>query len=67
MKNFYRVEFITKKGGYKEWVIDVDAHTVKGAVNIAKKMWQKDAHMFGIKARRLKDTEEFLYHYFKEI
>lgn len=68
MKN-YEITFDTKKGYPKSWIINITASTVKDSVEKAKEMWSKDnrlsdMHMFHIKARELKDTEEFLYNYF---
>lgn len=64
MTNLYRVGFETKKGGFKAWLIDIEANTAKEAQAKAKSMWQKDAHMFGIEVKRLKAGDEFLYHTF---
>lgn len=66
MKKAYRVNFVTKKNGYKKRVIDIEANTVKEAKEIARDLWYKDhnAHMFQIEARVLKDDEELLYNYF---
>lgn len=66
---YYEITFDTKKGYPKSWIINITASTVKEAVEKAKEMWAKDSrfsdmHMFHIKARRLKDKEEFLYNYF---
>lgn len=66
---YYEITFDTKKGYPKSWIINITASTVKEAVEKAKEMWAKDSrlsdmHMFHIKARKLKDTEEFLYNYF---
>lgn len=65
----YRVEFITKVGGWRYWVIDIEANTAKEARAKAEELWYEHSkwHMFGIKTRLLKDTEEFLYNYFKEV
>lgn len=70
MSKFYEVTFLTKKGGEKEWVIHIEAENAKEAKNKAKDMWNADKaksgkHMFNVKVRVLKATEEFLYHYFK--
>ena len=67
MKNLYRVTFLTKKGGDQSWVIDIEAVNIIEATQKAKDMWKSSAHMFNIKTRRLKDTEEFLYNYFKKV
>ena len=69
MKHMYRINFIVKKGGYKDYVIDVEADNLKEARGIVESLWYENssAHMFHIKVRRLKDTEEFLYNYFKRI
>lgn len=63
--NYYRITFLAKKNGYKHWVIDLSAGTLVEAKEKAKAMWDKDAHMFHLEVRRLKDTEEFLYHWFQ--
>lgn len=65
----YRVEFITKVVWWKDWVIDIEANTAKEARAKAEEMWYEHSrwHMFGIKTRLLKDTEEFLYNYFEEV
>jgi len=74
MTYLYRVTFVTKKGGYKKWNIDIEqtAPGVAFAEHDARTRWVNtygpDApHMFQVKARRLKDEEEFLYHWFKKI
>lgn len=69
MKNLYEVRFDTKKGYPKSWVVHVEADNREEAVRNVKTMWEKDSrlndmHMFHISVRRLKDTEEFKYHYF---
>lgn len=67
--NYYVIRFDTKKEFFKSWIINITADSKKEAVEKAKTMWNndnrlKDMHMFHIEARRLKDTEEYLYHYF---
>lgn len=66
MDNFYRVSFVTKMGGYQPWARDVEAPTAKIARAMVEADWYlyNKAHAFGIVARRLKDDEEFLYHWF---
>lgn len=67
--NYYRVTFDTKKGGYYHWVIDLKATSVKWAKLEAEAKWydSNDAHMFHVEARKIKDTEEVLYHWFTKI
>lgn len=67
MKKYYRVEFETKIGGYQHWAIDIAADNLKQAKEAAQQMWTKEAHMFHVRARVIKDTEEILYNYFKRI
>lgn len=67
--NYYRVTFDTKKGGYMHWVIDVEATSAKWAQLEAESKWygkEPEIHMFHIKVRRIKDAEEFVYHWFTE-
>lgn len=66
---YYEITFDTKKGYPKSWIINITASSEKEAVEKAKEFWSKDSrlsdmHMFHIKVRKLKDTEEFLYNYF---
>lgn len=65
-KNSYRVTFLIKKGGYKNYVLDIEAYNLKEAKNIAETMWYEhnDSHMFHIEVRPLRYDEEFLYNYF---
>ena len=67
MKNYYRITFVTKKGGRKHWTIDLGGNNVKDARSKAETLWYKhhDAHMFEIKVRRIKDDEEILHNYFE--
>lgn len=67
MKNYYRVSFITKKGGERYWVIDIAAQNAKEARVTMEKMWKKSMHKFSITVRRIKDSEEILYNYFSEV
>lgn len=67
MNKLYVVTFITKKGGYKIWMINVSAPSAKKAKEIAKNMWEKDFHMFSLYARQLKYYEEFKTHTFLQI
>ncbi len=64
----YRVKFVTKVGGWRSWVIDIEANTAKEARAKTEQMWYEHskAHVFNIEVRLLKDTEEFLYNYFAE-
>lgn len=69
MKKCYEVRFDTKKGFPKSWVIHVEATTAKEAKEMVFKMWNNDSrlndmHMFHVQVKKLKDTEEFKYHYF---
>ena len=71
MNKFYEVNFLTKKGGEKEWIIHIVAANAKEAKAKAKEMWSTDSkksgmHMFDISVRLLKDTEEFSSHYFTQ-
>ena len=66
---YYEITFDTKKGYPKSWVIHVEAQNRNSAIQKVKDMWDKDSrfndmHMFHVKVRLLKDTEEFKYHYF---
>ena len=63
---FYRVAFVTKMGGWQNWVIDLEEQTAKAARAKAEQMWSEHhkAHMFNVQTRVLKPIEEFLYHYF---
>lgn len=66
---YYEVKFHTKKGYPKNWIVNIEADNKKDAIRYAKVMWEEDSrlndmHMFHVSARRLKDTEEFKYHYF---
>ena len=67
--NYYEITFITKKGGEKHWIIHIEAGQTAAAKIKMESMWRSDSrfsdmHQFGIKVRRLRDTEEFKYHYF---
>ena len=66
---YYEITFDTKKGYPKSWIINISASNKHEAVEKVKSMWLKDSrlsdmHMFHIKARKLKETEEFRYNYF---
>jgi hypothetical protein len=69
MNNFYKVTFDTKKGTETKWRIDVEAATAKEARTKAETLWNetRTAHMFHIDVKRIKDTEEFLFHYFHKL
>ena len=69
LRNVYRVNFGVKKGGYKSYVIDIEANNLKEARKAAESLWyeHRTSHMFHITVRRLKDTEEFLYNYFSRV
>ena len=67
----YKVEFVTKRGRYRHWRIDVEAEFAAEAKVKAVRAWHdhppiKEAYLFHVNAHKLKDTEEFLYHWFKE-
>lgn len=58
----YRVEFETKKGGSKDWKIDIPAKSQKSAKELAIAMWNekhKDIHSFRMIARKLNENEKF--------
>lgn len=66
---FYEIRFITKKGGFKKWVIHIEANTAKEAKEKMLQMWGTDRrfdgmHTFSIDVHKLPDTDEFKYHYF---
>lgn len=68
-QEYFEITFDTKKGYPKSWIINIGASNRKEAIEKVKCLWMKDSrlnemHMFHIKARKLKDTEEFLYNYF---
>lgn len=68
--HYYRVTFNTKKGGDQWWVFDIQAGTAKFAKVDAIGHWynwKPDVHAFHVEVRRLKDTEEILYHWFTMI
>ncbi len=67
---YYKITFMTKKGKELIWTLHTGAPTAKEAIQKAKDMWNSDVnlghmHMFHVKARALRDSEEFKYHYFK--
>lgn len=67
---YYRVEFETKVGGYKHWAIDVTATSIDKAKAAARNLWESnkcDGHMFHLRARVIKETEEILYNYFARV
>ena len=67
---YYRVEFETKAGGYKHWAIDITAATTAKAKEAAKALWESNkccGHMFHLRARVIKDTEEIVYNYFTRV
>lgn len=68
--NYYRVSFITKKGGYQHWLFDIPAGPAKFAKVDATGQWcdwKPDVHMFHVEVHRLKDTEEVLYNWFTKV
>ena len=72
MKKLYRVNFDKQKNGFAHYVIDVGADNAKQARALAEGLWCKHfgglnvPHMFHVKVRSLKDTEEFFYLDFKK-
>lgn len=59
---------LRKGNGYTVWYPDIPAANRKKAREIAEMRWNRlDGHMFHMKVRRIKDTEEFLYHWFVEV
>ena len=48
------------------YVIHVSANSQKEAIQKARDLWRKVSHLFHVKARRLEDHEEFLYHCWKQ-
>lgn len=67
MLKIYRVEFETKMGSYTHWAIDIPATKREKAIETAKGLWQRKEHMFHVRVRVLKDTEELLYNYFTRV
>lgn len=66
MTRLYRVEFDTYKNRVaRAYAIDVEASNMKEARKKVEGMWDSKSHMFHIAVRRLRDDEEFLYHWFK--
>lgn len=66
----YLVTYVLKRGGrWEDHEITITAENAKEARAKAEEMWYEHSkmHMFGIKTRLLKDTEEFLYNYFVEV
>ena len=66
---YFEITFDTKKGYPKSWIINITAPNKSKAVEKVKEMWLKDTrlndmHMFHIKARKMNDSEEYLYNYF---
>lgn len=45
----------------------VSASNAKEARAKFDELWDKDAHPFNIKVRKLRDAEEFLYHWFYKL
>lgn len=66
MEYFYEVTFDTKKNGFNSWIIHVSACNLREARCKVEEMWRArhNAHMFYINVRRLKPTDEFLWHWF---
>ncbi len=50
-KHVYRINGLTKKGGFRYWTIDLEADNAKEAIDRAKELWPSNAHLFHIKAR----------------
>ena len=66
--NIYRVQFLTKKGGERLWVIDLEAETARRAKTFARDRWRlsrvalrlgggKPAHAFDLMATRREAIE----------
>lgn len=50
----YRVRFVTKKGGFRYWAIDLLAKNAAEAKAKAKAHWEHpDVHMFNLEAARI--------------
>lgn len=65
--NYYRTTCVTKKNGVAIWAMDIRAKTAKDAIAKFKELWDKTYHPFDIKAKKISDTEEILYNWFKRI
>ena len=70
----YKITFVTKKNGYRNWRIDITADNAKAAREKVEEMWNNRyklygniPHMFHINIKLLKPDEEFLYHWFTEM
>ena len=68
MKRLYRVTGIIKKNRAEiRKAMDLQAENQREAVRICRERWDGKSHLFHVSARRLLDTEEFLYHYWKTV
>ena len=69
-KYYYRVTFVTKKDGYREWAIDLEAPNLVTAIRDAKSLWVGagfTCHQFNPHARRLTDSDRVLCKEFTEV
>lgn len=69
-KNLYEITFQIKKGGWKKYIIHVEAYNQKEAIQIAKEYWYKDynSHMFSIEIRNVPLDENIdMKHWFARI
>lgn len=67
MEHFYKVTADIKANCTQTpYVIHVSANSQKEAIQKARGMWRKVSYLFHIKARRMGDGEEFLYHCWKQ-
>jgi len=53
----YKVTALVKKGGEAVWSISVMAKNAKDAKALAKTLWFRDAHLFGITAEKTDSME----------
>lgn len=69
MEKNYRVNGLSKKGSYQVWAMDITARNQKEAIGKATEYWYKghSCHLFGVKATRLSDYDEFLYNYWVKV
>lgn len=54
-KNLYEITFDIKKGGWKKYMIHVEAYNQKEAIQIVKDYWYANykSHMFSIDSRKV--------------
>lgn len=70
MERTYRVNGLSKKGGYQKWAMDVTANNQKEAVKKATDHWygwKPNTHLFDIRAKRLSDYDESLYNFWARV